>query len=492
MKILLTFIGNNDCFPNEKPGAILSVLRQIRFDKMYLLYNHERYLKPAAEVRRYCEIHFSKLKIACQKALSENPADYNTVYPAMYKAVRKILKQNRSAKYTISLSSGTPTMHSCWIFLRQGGVIDAELIQVSRDAEISQVCFDLDDFPKIQQVPEIKAEMTRLARENQALKSRLQLRHDDIIGESPEILKIKEQIGLFADTDIPIFIQGETGTGKELVAEAIHYNSPRKEKPLIKINCGAIPPELFESEFFGHKKGAFTGAISDKSGKFRQADGGTIFLDEIADLPLTMQVKLLRVLDDGSFTQVGGLKQEKTDVRVISATNKSLGEKIKKESFREDLFYRIVRSIISLPPLRDRGNDKMLIAQHLLKQLNRKYNKKKRLDRSAVDRILKYPWPGNIRQLKNVLETAYVLSDNNISDGNMNIIEIEPAANRILIPDEGIDLNNDILPRYYEAALEKTSGNKAQAAKLLRLDAHTFRARLKKLGKQQKFQKIRF
>ncbi|MFQ5638808.1 MAG: RNA repair transcriptional activator RtcR family protein, partial [bacterium] len=324
MKILLSFIGNNDCYPNEKPGAILAILHQRPFDKIYLLYNHEKYLKPASEILSYCAKHFPKLTVEYKEALAVNPTDYNTVYPAMYQAVKHILRENKNAEYTISLTSGTPTMHACWIFLRQGGVTDARLIQISRESEISEVIFELDDFPKIQNVDEIKVAMTKLARENKNLINRLQRPQDNFIGESPEILKVKEQIATFADTNIPIFIQGETGTGKELVAEAIHYNSSRKAKSLVKINCGAIPSELFESEFFGHQKGSFTGAVSDKEGKFKLAHGGTIFLDEIADLPLNMQTKLLRVLQDGSFVPVGGAKEERVDVRILSATHSDI------------------------------------------------------------------------------------------------------------------------------------------------------------------------
>ncbi|MDM8521964.1 sigma-54 dependent transcriptional regulator [Desulfococcaceae bacterium HSG8] len=481
MKILLTFIGDNDCYPNENPGAILSILLQEKFDKVCLFYNHDRYLKPADAIMRYCEKHFPGLEVIRKGALADNPTDYNTVYPAMYKAVKEVLKSYGNAEYTISLTSGTPAMHACWIFLRQGRVIDARLIQVSRESEISEVTFELDDFPKVQQVPEIKVEMTRLARENKNLKKQLKLTHDNIIGECPDILKVREQIQLFADTDIPIFIRGESGTGKELVAEAIHYNSSRKKKRLVQVNCGAIPQELFESEFFGHKKGAFTGAISDKPGYFRLADRGTVFLDEIADLPKSMQVKLLRVLENGSFTRVGGLKEEKTDVRIISATNGDLRKMVRDGLFRDDLFYRLVHTEITLPPLRNRGNDSVLIAQHIVERLNRKNDKKKSLDKSAADLILKYHWPGNVRQLNSALEIAYIFPGNKILAENMNIIEIEPASNRVVIPDEGVDLNNEILPKYYEAALEKTGGNAGQAARLLGLEPHTFRARLKKL-----------
>ena len=482
MKILLTFIGNNDCFPFEKLGAILSILHHREFNKVYLLYNNEKYLKPASDILKYCEDHFPNLKVCYQAALAQNPINYNTVYPAMYKAVKEILSENKNAEYTISLTSGTPTMHASWIFLQQGGMIDAKLIQVSREAKITEVHFELDDFPKIQNVNEIKVEMTKLARENINLKQQLQLNYDNIIGECPDILKVKEKINLFADTSLPIFIQGESGTGKELVAEAIHYNSSRKENNFIKINCGAIPPALFESEFFGHKKGSFTGAIAEKEGKFKQADGGTIFLDEIGDLPLEMQVKLLRVLEDGTFIPVGATKEEKVDVRIISATNQDFRKLVKDGSFREDLFYRLVHTEIYLPTLRERGTDKILIAQHIVKQLNSKHDKRKILDKSAIDLIKKQNWRGNVRQLKNALETAFVFPDENIKAQNMNIVDVDSSFDVVTIPEDGIDLEKEVIPRYYEAALKKTNGNAEQAAKLLNLLPHTFRARLKALN----------
>ncbi|RLC02317.1 MAG: hypothetical protein DRI57_30185 [Deltaproteobacteria bacterium] len=223
--------------------------------------------------------------------------------------------------------------------------------------------------------------------------------------------------------------------------------------------------------------------MSDKPGHFKLADGGTLFLDEIADLPQFMQVKLLRVLKDGSFTPVGDVKEGRSDVRIISATNKDLRKQVQDGSFREDLFYRIVRMEITLPPLRDRGNDIVRIAQHIVAQLNQKYGQRKVLDQSAADMIMKHHWPGNVRELKSALETAFVLAEDRIRAENLNIIDLRPETRDILIPDEGIDLGNEVLPRYYEAALKKTGGNRAQAARLLGMAPHTFRARLKKLGK---------
>ncbi len=480
MKIFISFIGNNDCDPFKNPGAILSVLEQMQFDVACLLYNHEKYLKPAGEITRYCAERYPDLKLTIIKSLAGNPIDYNTVYPAMYRAAQEIKSEYPLSEFTISLTSGTPVMHACWVFLREGGVIDAKLIQVSRESEISEVGFELDDFPEICQVDEIKAELTRLSRENRSLRRQIGLCFDNIIGESPGILKIKEQIRIFADTNLSIFIKGESGTGKELVAEAIHYNSSRKERPLVKVNCGAIPTELFESEFFGHKKGAFTGAVNDKSGYLKQADGGTIFLDEIADLPLSMQVKLLRFADSGTFTPVGGA-EKRADARIISATHQKIRNLVQTGKFREDLFYRLVHTEIDLPPLQDRGIDKLLIANHIVDRQNRKYVKRKALDKSAIKLIMASPWRGNVRQLKNVLETAFVFPDSEIAAENMKIIDIDSnPSTTIQIPDAGIDLDNGVIPKYYDAALRMTGGNASKAAGLSGLKPHTFRARLKR------------
>ncbi len=484
--ILISFIGNNDCDAPEKPGAILSILEKLPFDRLYILYNHEKYLRPASAILEYCRQNYPRMDVCYQPALAENPTDYNTIYPALYAAVKTIQKENPSADFTISITSGTPTMHACWIFLRQGGVIDSKLIQIHRETGISEINFDLDDFPKIQNVNTVKAELTKLSRENKNLKQRLKLQYDEMVGVSPQILKVKEQIKIFAATDIPIFISGESGTGKELVASAIHLDSVRKNKPFIKVNCGAISPHLFESEFFGHKKGSFTGALSDKEGKFKQADGGTILLDEIGDLPSEMQVKLLRFLDGGSIQIVGG-KEEKVDVRVISATNKDIKVLVKNGGFREDLFYRLVQAEIFLPPLRERDNDKILIAEHIVTELNRKYERNKSLNPSAIEIIRNNKWSGNVRQMKNSLEAAFVYPGDEITAATLKIIELDNRTGEITIPSEGLDIDNELLPLYYKKALELTNGNAEAAAKLLKLEPHTFRARLRKLGKRHGF-----
>ncbi len=483
-KILLSFIGNNDCFLSDnKKGAILSILESMSYDDLYILYNSDKYLPYASEILVYCKKNHPALKVHYEPALSIDPTDYNTVYPAMVLAVKSILKNEgtNEVEYTISVTSGTPTMHACWLFIVQGGVIKAKLIQSSREIGIKEIAFSLDDFPKIADDKSIKTEMTRLSRENVILKNKLLLEYDEIIGEHPSIIELKERISRYARYDIPVFIGGESGTGKELAARCLHYNSARKEKPFVAVNCGSISESLFESEFFGHKKGSFTSAIADHEGHFSVADGGTLFLDEIGDLPLSMQTKLLRVLETQTIQPVGG-KSKKIDVRLISASNRNLSEMIKEKTFREDLYYRIVQAELYIPPLRDRATDIILLANHFLSEYSQQNHEQKHFSSAAEKKILKHRWTGNIRELKSVVRLSYINSLNDTVEAKDILIqETHSDKFNIEIPIEGIDLENIILPSIYQSALKKANGNATQAAKLLGLEPHTFRARLKKV-----------
>lgn len=484
-KILISFIGNNDCLLSEnKQGAIISILHELEFDKVYLIYSHSKYLPFASEILLYCRRHFPLLKVLYEAALAIDPTDHNIVYPAMYKTVSTIMSKETNAQFTVSITSGTPTMHACWLLLKQGGLISAKLIQNSREKGISEVTFDLDDFPKIESDKVIKANLTKMSRENAYLKEKLNLDFDEIVGQHPLIIKVKEQISKLCRYDLPVYIKGESGTGKELVARAIHYNSMRKEKPFIAVNCGAISYNLFESEFFGHKKGAFTGAISDHTGYFLDADKGSLFLDEIGDLPLNMQVKLLRVLESNEIQPVGG-KKVKVNIRLICASHKNLLDMVNEGTFREDLYYRIVQGIIKLPSLRERGTDILLIAQKFLHQINYKEKINKYLDKSAERKLMSYHWKGNIRELKNILHISWINTCNEIiTSEDVYLPEIEILTNEVYIPDEGIDLKK-IISLYYKTAMKKANGNASRAARLLNIDPHTFRARLKTIIKSK-------
>ncbi len=253
-----------------------------------------------------------------------------------------------------------------------------------------------------------------LRKEVEALRAQIldREKYDQIIGESPAILKVLRLIQKVENSNILVLITGESGTGKEVTARMIHYNSKRRRKPFVAVNVAAIPKDLIESELFGHEKGAFTGAVGRRIGKFEEANGGTILLDEIGEMDPEMQTKLLRVLQENKITRLGSNKEISLDVRIIAATNKNLGEKVKQGVFREDLYYRLQGFLIHLPPLRERGNDIVLLANHFLKEFTRK-NKMPEMSfsREAIRAMLNHSWPGNIRELKSTVERAALICD---------------------------------------------------------------------------------
>jgi transcriptional regulator with GAF, ATPase, and Fis domain len=292
-----------------------------------------------------------------------------------------------------------------------------------------------------------------------------------------------------ADCDSTILLNGETGTGKGMVARAIHQRSKRRDKPFISINCGAIPENLLESELFGHVRGAFTGATSSKQGKFELADGGTILLDEIGDMSSDLQVKVLKVLEEGEFEQVGGAKTIKVDVRIIAATHRDLSEEVQKGNFREDLYYRLYVIPMMLPALRDRKSDIPYLLSHFLEKSNQKNDRDvKEITDEALTMMMSYSWPGNVRELKNMVERLVVLKGTGkITARDLplelkNIHKFEPSAN-IEISDEGICLNSAVTE--FEKALilqslEKTKWVKNKAAKLLHLNRTTLVEKIKR------------
>ena len=291
-----------------------------------------------------------------------------------------------------------------------------------------------------------------------------------IIARDRKMIEVFRQIINVAEYDYPVNIFGETGTGKELVAEAIHKASSRKDGPFVPINCGAMPEGLVESELFGHVKGSFSGAIRDKKGRFELADGGTIFLDEIAELSKHMQAKLLRFLQDGKFVKVGGEKTVRINVRVISATNKDLKEEMKKNRFRDDLYYRINVVPISLPPLRERKSDIPLLVNHFLKQAARQYNRNSVVvSNRAMMLLTEYKWSGNVRELQNAIQFAFVKSSGDeITPDNL---PMEINDNRLFQTIRGPSRKLD--RAQVESAIKKTGGNKAKAARLLNVGRAT-------------------
>lgn len=314
----------------------------------------------------------------------------------------------------------------------------------------------------------------------------------EIIGKSREMLKVYSLIKKVADTTANVLILGESGTGKELVAKAIHENSPRKDMPFVVINCGGIPENLLESELFGYLKGSFTGAYADKPGLFEIARGGTIFLDEVAELPLVLQVKLLRVVQEKTFLRIGGTENIRVDVRIISATNRNLEEMVQKGEFREDLYYRLNVIPISIPPLRERKDDIPVLTKYFIEKYSHEFGKGiKNISNYALELLMDYSFPGNVRELENIIERSVALEHSSIvlPENLMISRENSAAKNETFkienIPDQGLNLNDE-LARFERAiikkALEKSKGSKTKAAELLMISFDSLRYRIEKLG----------
>jgi two-component system response regulator HydG len=346
------------------------------------------------------------------------------------------------------------------------------------------------DFDKLRLTIERAMEHTRLKEENRILKENLGKHFDmqNIVGRSPAMMRLMETVAHVAPSEATVMITGSSGTGKELIAGMIHFNSPRKEGPFIKINCAAITETLLESELFGHEKGSFTGADRRKEGRFYQAHQGSLFLDEVSEMPLTMQVKLLRVLQERELTRVGGEEVIKMDVRVIAATNRDLVDLKRKGLFREDLYYRLNVVSLEIPPLSERKDDIPLLARHFLKMFSEKNNKEiKGFTPRAMDRLIRHDWPGNVRELMNAVERGVVLTRTEyLDEQDFAIMQngSQPFAEAVPVFD-GKE-NSLSLEAVEKAAvlrmLEAANGNKSQAARRLGITRKTLHKKLKKYG----------
>ena len=355
-----------------------------------------------------------------------------------------------------------------------------------------------DYVPKPFDVEELKVvvqralEKSRLYEENVYLRRELEQRYGfgNIIGRSSRMRTIFSLIERVARTSSTVLIQGESGTGKELIARAIHFSSPRAARRFLSVNCGAMPEALLESELFGHERGAFTGAVRDKKGLFQEADRGTLFLDEISEMTLTMQVKLLRALQEKVVRRVGGNLEEAVDVRIIAATNQVLADRLARGEFREDLYYRINVIPIQLPPLRERREDIPLLVGFFLQKFSEQMGvPAKRISAEAMRMLEGYSWPGNVRELENLIERALALSTANaLTAADLPAYLLsggEHAEPRLDLPEEGLDLEaylERIRAEMMRAALERCGGVQTQAAELLRMTFRSFRYYAKKAG----------
>jgi len=381
----------------------------------------------------------------------------------------------------------------CSVILITGNATAETAVEAMKEGAFDYIIKPVN-FEKLKVLVEKAVEKTRLVAENIYLRQQLRGKYkfDNIIGNSPAIQPVFSRMEKILHTDSTVLILGESGTGKELVARAIHFNGSRKEKPFIAINCGAIPAELLESELFGHVRGSFTGAVADKPGKFELANHGTIFLDEIGTMPLHLQMKLLRVLQEQEVERVGSIRKTKLDVRVISATNSDLDERVRRAEFREDLFYRLNVIPIHLPPLRERHEDIALLARHFLRKICADMRHPIcELTPDALIAMESYKWPGNVREMENVIERVVALTDGNVIDrqdlppqiaGTLNERGLLPALH---IPEEGLDLTETMahLERHLiQQAMERSQSIKARAASLLNINRTTLVEKIKRYG----------
>ena len=350
------------------------------------------------------------------------------------------------------------------IILTAYGTINNAVDAMKRGAS-SYLTKPFDDHELLLQIKNC-LEKAKLPKEVKQQKNIVRKMHstEDIIGKSKGMKKVMEKVLQAAKTDSNVYVYGESGTGKELIARNLHVSSKRKDGPFVAINCAAIPDTLIESELFGYEKGAFTGANGSKKGLFAQADNGTFFLDEISEMPITMQAKLLRVLEEKEFYPIGSEKPLKVDIRIVVASNKDLKEEIKSGNFREDLFYRIHVIYLKLPPLRERKEDVLLLAKHFLSEFKKKMNKEiKEFSLSASQKLMLYHWPGNVRELENTVECAVAMSTGNVITDDL-ILPVQKSENERLklLRDAKEEFEKD----YLIQLCELTQGNVSKAAKL--------------------------
>ncbi|MFV2055173.1 MAG: sigma-54 interaction domain-containing protein [Thiohalomonadales bacterium] len=496
-KALISWIGGNDlqAHPShpkhhQSRGPLLSTLMDRKFAHAHLIYNYAK-----KEVTPYLEWLQSQIdtEITANHVKLSSPVDFADIYQAANKTLQDIWQAESGHPLSILLSPGTPAMQAVWILLGKTRY-PASFIQSSIEQGVQDVQLPFDIAAEF--LPELTSRAARQLSNLMADSAPSTAAFDTIISHNPGIKRLKERAATLASRDVPVLIQGDTGTGKELFARAIHNASPRAAKRFVALNCGAIPKELIDATLFGHAKGAFTGAIKDNIGVFEDANGGTLFLDEFGDLPADAQVRLLRVLQEGTLTRVGDTKERNVDVRIITATHKNLSQAVAAGEFREDLYYRIAIGVLKLPPIREREGDLGLLADKLLERINEEASgqpnyKHKNISPGAKNVILNHDWPGNVRELHASLLRASIWStQTSISEIDMRESMLDSATQNSSLLNRDIgkyfeiqSVIDELEYHYVLRAWEKSGHKKKLAADLLGYNNYqTFDKRLKKLG----------
>ena len=495
-EILVSWIGHADLRAVEESetvgvGPVAQALETITFDAAFLLTDHD---DEAIGYLRWLKARVGRTEINMLRQQLTGPTEFGEIYTAAVRACEQALAASKGAALTFHLSPGTPAMAAVWILLAKTR-FPAAMIESSREHGVrtASVPFDIsaDFLPDLLRQPDRELERLSAGLPPEAPE------FDAIVHRSPVMQRAILRARRVAPRSVPVLLEGETGTGKELMARAIHQASPRRDRPFIAVNCGALPPELVESELFGHEKGAFTGADRSRPGYFAAANGGTLFLDEIGELPAAAQVKLLRVLQEGAVVRVGATTPREVDVRVIAATNRTLTEEVAEGRFREDLFYRLAVAVLKLPPLRERPGDVGLLADRLLERINAESASEpgyqgKKLSASARNVLLGHAWHGNVRELSNTLRRAAIWTDGSTIPAEDVHDALLPAArdhastvldrtlgNGFSLP----DLLAEVARHYLTRALDEASKNKTKAAELVGLASYqTFTNWLSKYG----------
>lgn len=482
-KFLFAWIGRTDLKSamdggKHGLGPIANAFEARIFDHACFLNNY-----PAEEANHYLAWLKSRtpVPITISNVALTSPTNFGEIYQAVVACVeRSKAKHGVNVELTFHLSPGTPAMAAVWILLAKTRY-PAELLEssVEEGVKTANVPFDIsaDYIPTLLQKSDEHLQRLSAGLPPEAPE------FDQIVHRSLPMQHLIAKARRIAIRSVPVLIEGESGTGKELLARAIHKASPRGAKPFLGVNCGAIPSELVESEFFGHKKGSFTGAVEDRKGYFEAANGGTLFLDEIGELPLQAQVKILRALQEKEISRIGESRAIPVDVRIIAATNRNLLHEITERRFRADLYYRLAVAILQLPPLREREGDVSLLIDHFLDQINTESKNElgyvhKIISAKARNIMLSYSWPGNARELFNVIYRAAIWSsDKHISEQDLREIiqpleDSSPETKAPLALGKGVNLQDllaKITRQHLIKALEVTGGNKTKAAKLVGL-----------------------
>lgn len=475
-------------------GPIAQAVDARCYDGILLISDYPK--KKIAPYLKWLAARTSAEVVVSHESLS-SPTSFGEIYEAAVRTIEEARTRHMGEiEFTFHLSPGTPAMAAVWIILAKtrypAGLIESSKAQ---GVQTVSVPFDIsaDFIPDLLRRPDEKLEQLSAGLPPEAPE------FDDIVHRGTLMKRVIAKARRVAPRSVPVLIEGESGTGKELLARAIHKSSPRQDKIFLAVNCGAIPGELIESELFGHVRGAFTGATRSKEGYFEAANGGSLFLDEVGELPVQAQVKLLRVLQEEEVLRVGSTRPVRVDVRVIAATNRVLTMEIARGRFREDLFYRLAVAVLQLPPLRERQEDVGLIVDHVMKNTNLKNeqdlgSKHKKLSPSARNLLLSHPWPGNVRELINTILRAAIWTTNetiSADDVRDALLPNMPGSagqhsvlNRSL--GNGLDLNGliaEVARHYMERALSEAKGNKTLAAKLVGLPSYqTFTNWMKKYG----------